>query len=310
LELWWQWWLLAGLAAIAVIFTRRARDPVEMILLGLTFWQSLAHQRHIPFFALLFAFWLPQHLDSVWRRWQGAASEEPLGQGWSAPARWAAATCMALCALLIGRQLAEQTRRIPVHRDGYPVSAIQFMADHGLEGRLVVHFKWAQYAIAAFGSPQPDRGIRVAFDGRFRTCYPQEVVDMYFDFATGEDSRRQRFRSPESPPLDPTRILDYGRPDLVLIDRGQTLPLHVMLSRQQQWTLLYRDDIAQLWGRAEKYDDPASPHFISPAQRHLDPLKQTGVVAWPALPATKAASAKVRDRLAAERTKHTDKTSS
>ena len=63
---------------------------------------------------------------------------------------------------------------------------MQYVADQELTGKLVVTFRWAQYAIAAFNPrSHGDDGLLVAFDGRFRTCYPQEIVDMYFDFATG-----------------------------------------------------------------------------------------------------------------------------
>ena len=49
------------------------------------------------------------------------------------------------------------------------------MADQGLAGKLVVSGRWAQYALGVMGARKPgDSGVEVAFDGRFRTCYPQE----------------------------------------------------------------------------------------------------------------------------------------
>ena len=58
----------------------------------------------------------------------------------------------------------------------------------------MLRFKWAQYAIAAFGVNSDERPhLKVAFDGRFRTCYPQELVDMYFDFAIGDAPPRPHF---------------------------------------------------------------------------------------------------------------------
>jgi hypothetical protein len=282
--LWWQWWLLAAIALFAVVASRQKRDFVELVILGLTLWQSLAHQRHIPFFSILFAFWLPQHVDSALRRVGiGNDKEKSLRSEWSRWQRALAGGVMALGAMLLTSELFRQVREIPVRRDSYPVSAFQFMADQQLTGRMVTRFKWSQYLIAALGSLQPDEGIRVAFDGRFRTCYPQEMADMYFDFAIGGDEPHMRRRS-AGLPLDETRILEFAAPDLVLIDRGQHLPVRLMAERTDQWTLLYQDQSAQLWGRRDKFDSPDSPHYVPPASRSISSAVQEGAVPWPALP--------------------------
>ena len=176
-------------------------------------------------------------------------------------------------------------RQIPVRRDSYPVTAFQYITDQDLNGNLILRFKWAQYAIAAFGVESDERPhLKVAFDGRFRTCYPQELVDMYFDFAIGDAPPEMRFRSPTSPPADGSRILKYKHPDLVLIDRAQTYSVQVMQEQQDDWTLLYQDELAQLWGRADKYNDPLSPDYLRPEQRVIGDEPQIGSVAWPALP--------------------------
>jgi hypothetical protein len=150
------------------------------------------------------------------------------------------------------------------------------MADHDLHGKLVVHFNWAQYALAAL--PRS----RVAFDGRFRTCYPQEVIDMHFDFLYGT-ARKRRFRSPRSGPIDGDRVLDYRRPDLVLLDRAFQPSVEVM-RRRDDFVLLYQDEVAQLWGRRARYDDPASPHYLAASERAISDAPQRGSVTWPAFP--------------------------
>ena len=126
--------------------------------------------------------------------------------------------------------------------------------------------------------------LKVAFDGRFRTCYPQELVDMYFDFAIGDAPPEMRFRSPDSPPVDGSRILKYKHPDLVLIDREQTYAVGIMQQHQDEWTLLYQDALAQLWGRTDKYDNPEVATYIPPSRRVIGDEPQIGYVAWPALP--------------------------
>ena len=148
---------------------------------------------------------------------------------------------------------------------------------------MVVTFNWAQYAIAAFGPrDHSDDGLRVSFDGRFRTCYPQEVIDMNFDFVLG--NLEPRYRSPKSPPFDDERVLEFGDPDIVLINREQPHGVNVMFRNQDRWALLYQDRIAQVWGLASKYDDPSSMHYIAQDRRKITDDEQTGSVPWPALP--------------------------
>jgi len=170
-----------------------------------------------------------------------------------------------------------QSRTLWVNRSRSPVDALQYMADRHLAGKLVVHFDWAQYALAAL-APE----TTVAFDGRFRTCYPQEVADLYFDFLLG-NRPAIRWRSPTSRRFDDTAILRLGDPDLVLLSRHFKHAVKVM-ERRSDWVLLYQDGIAQLWGRPERYADPASPDYLPPGARTIGNRKPRGYVRWPAFP--------------------------
>jgi hypothetical protein len=173
---------------------------------------------------------------------------------------------------------AMRSRGLDVARQSYPVEAVEFMADRSLVGRMVVYFDWAQYALAAFAPPGT-----VAFDGRFRTAYPEDVAEMHFDFIIG-DVPAKRWRSSASPPFDPTRVLERGEPDLVLISRAAAPAVEVMTGRPD-WALLYQDGLAQLWGRRRRYDDPASPDYLPADERSITDRPQAGLVPWPALPA-------------------------
>jgi hypothetical protein len=52
------------------------------------------------------------------------------------------------------------------------------------------------------------------------------------------------------------------------------------------WVLLYRDRVAELWGRAAKYADPRSRTFIPETHRVQDASPREGNILWPALPLT------------------------
>jgi hypothetical protein len=164
----------------------------------------------------------------------------------------------------------------------YPIDAVRFMHDEQLAGRLVVSFNWAQYALAAL-APE----VQVSFDGRYDTCYPQQVVDMNFDFLLGEHGGK-RFRHPESGAVDPRKVLSYGEPNLLLVDRSYAQSREVIdevaAKPDSEWKLLYQDKIAQLWGRRAMYDDPASPHFLPPSRRSIGDTIVTASAPWPAFP--------------------------
>lgn len=271
---WWQWWTMVAITLPAIVLSRRARNPVQVCILLLVLWQSIEHQRHIAFFAILFGYWMPPHIADLFARFRrnGATDQEA-----DQVPQWVLQGTLALALVLISVQWWQQVKRVPVHRDRYPVSAFQFMADQGLQGKLAIQFRWAQYSLAAFA----DHDIRVGFDGRFRTCYPQSVVDMYFDFAVGESADRNRVTGR---PFEAHRYLNHEAPNLLVVDRAQQHACRTIRQLAPEWCLLYQDSLAEIWGRRELYDDPARDTYISPADRNLKETPQSGSVAWPGFP--------------------------
>ncbi len=266
--------LLAVVALAAVLGTRRPRDFTQLVLLAVTAWQSVEHQRHIPFFALLVGFWLPGHLESLRERLAGA---QPAAAP-QAPSRWLIGA-FALACVLLSSVLAWRLSELTVERDEFPIAALEFMAERDLHGPTLVNFNWAQYYLAARGERSP-----VQFDGRYDTCYPWSAIDAHFDWLLG-DAPGGRQRDPASGPIDPTRVLSDPRLELVLLDRHYPLAARTLEQHSADWTLLYQDGLAQVWGRTARYGDPASPEYLPPSARRLTTSAQTGLAAWPAIPA-------------------------
>ncbi|QDU91369.1 hypothetical protein Pla175_47910 [Pirellulimonas nuda] len=272
--------LLFGATLLCVAFTRRRRDWVELAILALVAWQAVTHVRHISFLAILCGFWLPVHLQSIINHVRSSAASTLPDVRLAPWIKWTAASALwgalALQSYALGNRLVD----LPVYRHMYPVDAVQFMSERGVSGRLVVAFNWAQYALAAL----PE--CPVAFDGRFRTCYPQEVVDMHFDFLIGEHGG-QRFRSPKSGPIDGARVLAFAEPELVLVGRESeeaVKNLEAAAAGTPGWTLLYQDRLAQVWGRSDLYNDPASPRYLPVDQRIIGEHYSLTSRQWPALP--------------------------
>lgn len=292
--IYWQWIALLGVSIASLWATRRRRDWVQIAILAIVAWQSAMHLRHIAFLALLAGFWLPIHLQSALSRLKPSdGSQLPV----MTLSPWLRRLAIVALVAAIGLQcfaLQRQFTEFPVERNRYPVDALQFMADRELDGRLVVSFNWAQYAIAAL-SPN----TTVAFDGRFRTCYPQEVVDMHFDFLLGEYGGN-RSRSPKSGPIDGTRVLKHESPDLVLVDRRYENPVAIMKVEatrdNPEWVLLYCDRVAELWGHRDRFDDPTHTDYLPLTARILDAGPRDGAVQWPALPQRRQSSSQLAEQ--------------
>lgn len=278
--------ILAALMLGALSLSRRPLDFTHMAILAITTWQGISHERHIAFLAILFGFWMPAHVASLLVRLKISDPGASLTGSMSPASRRFVVAGLLLSYVLLAARLYQRLGDIPVEKDKYPVAAMQYIARHDLTGKLVVTFNWAQYAIAALGpsSPEADDGLRVAFDGRFRTCYPQEVVDMHFDLILGDGPQGTRYRSARSGPVDGRAALEFGRPDVVLLNRKQWHSVDVMEQHRDDWVLLYQDAVAQVWGRRDVFDDRSSGQFIPLAQRHVSDEPQQGSVTWPALP--------------------------
>ena len=165
-----------------------------------------------------------------------------------------------------------------VDRSRYPVSAFEFMAEENIHGRLVVTFDWAQYALAALAPT-----TTVGFDGRYDTCYPQAVVDMNFDLLFGSDLSR-RHRGVTSGPVDSNRVLEFGNPSLVMMDRIADLPAVQFIDQHNDWTRLYSDGRAILWGRKSVFDNPQLPTYVPERRRRETDSIPAGIAAWPGFP--------------------------
>ena len=63
-------WLILVTWIAALLLSPRSRDVTHLTILSLTVWQSFLHQRHIPFFAIAFGFWMIPHVDGVLRRFR------------------------------------------------------------------------------------------------------------------------------------------------------------------------------------------------------------------------------------------------
>ncbi len=285
IELWtivgMKLWLMVACTGLALVATRRRLDATHLVILALLLWQAISHFRHVPFFAIAAGYWIGPHLQSALNRFTEKSPQAEMTPGALNLARALILAGIVAVAVPLSSRLSD----LRVERDKYPVDAIEFVRSNNLSGRFVVTYDWAQYVIAALCSDPwgPQIKSTVAFDGRFDTCYPQTIIDMHFDFLYGAAPHMRRNRSPESPPVDPARVLQHGQPDLVLLRRFDEQTEKHMYENADTWILLYQDAIAQVWGRSETYDDPQSNQWIAPDRRVIHNRLARDSVTWPAI---------------------------
>lgn len=276
-------WAVILLSFLSILLSRLKKDAVQITVFSLVLLQTLSHQRHLPFLCILFGFWIPRHLQDCLSRVFEMPNRQFSPQAGSVLSRLAIGFLMVIsCSYAI--QVAHRLKPITVSTERYPVDAVNFMHKNNLTGSIVASGEWAQYLIGVAGArTSEDRGLRVAFDGRFRTCYPQIVVDMHFDFFSQEAGLANRYRSEASKELNPTKVLSYEQPQFVLVKESEYRSIQTLRANSDDWICLYRDGVAQLWGKTELYDDPSSAEYIREEDRFQTELA-VRAVRWPAAP--------------------------
>ncbi len=278
----WRFGLLVIAGTFSLLCSKKQKDFTHLILMALTLWQAIEHHRHVPFFAIFFGFWMPVHFQSGLTRFRFVSDESSAEQKTTNGLPVLAGSLV--CVIALAAVLYTKLVVIKVEKDRFPVAAFAFMKQNGINGKMVVTYNWAQYAIAAFKrNPDVTGEGHISFDGRFRTCYPQQIVDMHFDFICGDGGPDKRYRGPESKAYDGSRILEFGNPDLAIISRKQKHSTYMMSQNTEKWSLIYQDKLTQVWGRKSTFDDPKSPQFISEQQRSISDHPQQGYAAWPAI---------------------------
>lgn len=201
----WAWWEAAVFAAFAVLGLRSVRNA--------------------PLFALAALSVVPTHLANAL-----AGSRQYVTRGerlFHRPAfQMIAAVLLVLsCA---GNVVAtfklhkEHPLTMEAPRAQYPVSAIEFIREHDIKGKLLVFFDWGE--MTTFELPDCPPSI----DPRLDTCYPRALFAAHWKFYNGE-------------PCDP-KVLDPFAADLAL------LPVRLagahLLAQHSGWKPVYFDDTA------------------------------------------------------------------
>lgn len=234
---------------MAVLFLATLAFPTrkrlwEVVAIGAATAYGLKHQRHTVLAAIV----MTPYVALQWA--------EMLGR-WARLGHWirrrSPAFQAALGLVLTGFVLFEGGRvvhahwrtsgRIVVETGVYPVRAVRFLAQNGIDGNVLVPFEWGEYVI--WKRP----GSRVSVDGRFDTVYPEAVLASSFDFTAGRDGWN--------------RLIDDFPTEVILsrkTDHG-----HHLLTRHPGWQRIYDDPVAAVWIPATEPPSPLLARFRTSA---------------------------------------------
>jgi hypothetical protein len=88
--------------------------------------------------------------------------------------------------------------------------------------------------------------VKVSFDGRYETAYPEAVVADNFNFARGEGDWR--------------RLLTQYPTEMVLVARAH--PVAPLMAGEPGWALAYEDPVSRIYLRADKIPRTVPPPTI------------------------------------------------
>lgn len=211
-----------------VVLFKRLKHGIgwEDAVVAMTLVASFSHQRHTPFFGIIIAPYLAEGLSTLKSDIKSRMPRLNLTQ-------ISQNTLAVFLGLLVIYQVyygiskyVLTNGRIIVNPQIYPESAVKFLKQNTIKGNLLLPMEWGEYAIWKL---YPD--CKVSIDGRFRTVYPESVIQDHF--VSDLDSNRWL-----------ALIKKY--PADILLAR-QTSFFQELVKRSNQWVYVYSDYAAILF---------------------------------------------------------------
>lgn len=213
------------------LYSRRPRSLPLGGVLAVCALLPLIAWRHVPLAVMAMAVLAGEHIGDAWARWASAHTR-------GIPRTSAAANRVLATAATIGAALflVLALPRLgcividPPSALGQPVRAIGLLRASGISANLAIDFDWGLYAMYHVAPT-----IKISMDGRRETAYDERAYTQNLDFKFGHGDWEALLR-------------DYDT-QLALVRRYH--PSDNLLRLKRDWTLLYEDSLAVLFGRAD-----------------------------------------------------------
>ena len=232
---------LLALLFLATLFVKpRHNEGWQVAASAITLIASFCHERHMPFFGIMVVPHLVSRLSAL------ISDIQP-----RFPRLTFTRTSQNLVAIFLGILIAYQTYtgirgyvisncRIIVDPETYPVAAVRFLQLNNIQGNLLLPFDWGEYAIWKLYP-----GCKVSVDGRFRTVYPEPVIQAHF--------------IPRNDRAGWKALIEKYPSDIIL--SRQTPFFQALIEQGSEWIYVYSDPIAIVCLRNSQKNKEAIPRF-------------------------------------------------
>jgi len=216
--------ILSILVILSLFINKEENRYWEISIIAITMLYAFIHQRHTPIFAIVAAPFLTEKLSELGKRIRlfGRVNSS-----------FSFVILNIAVVVLIGYQISHATNKhiktkfnIFVDPNIYPTYAVHFLKENRIKGNVLLPFEWGEYVIWKL---YPD--CKVSIDGRFRTAYPEEVLDDHFEALRNEERRME--------------LLDKYPTDVVLVRRNS--PFQKMIAIRQDWIYVYSDSLSKIY---------------------------------------------------------------
>ena len=241
----WHFKILAGLFVLSLFLPGRKR-LWEILIISLAILYAFLHQRHTVLAVIVMTPYLPLKFAEL-------AKRIPIRRNvnWSPPVH--VVLKMSLVALTLFHIFMGFSKnrandfKILVEPGFYPTYAAQFMLANGISGNLLTPFDWGEYFIWKL----PDS--RVSIDGRFRTVYPEKIIQQHEAFTRGQ-------------PLGKELLENYPT-EIVVVRKSD--PNRIAMDKEIRWLKIYEDPIAKIYIGKSSPPGPIEEKFMN--QTLFDP---------------------------------------
>jgi hypothetical protein len=233
------YYMLVVVLSLRILIWARMRDITPILLLSVTLLLGMRHVRHMVFFLMLAAVYLPELFeryieDFKTTHWARIALQirTRVPTLLTAAKRVSAPLCVLLLVLFSCILLASSSLSLTIPSAGqgyityYPKGSLEYIRRNRLSGNLLTEFGWGEYLIWNL-SPE----IKVALDGRYETVYQDRVANDYFDYMNGKENG----------------FLDAYPHDFVLLNPDS--PPVTSLHKNPDWVRVYEDRTSILFAK-------------------------------------------------------------
>lgn len=221
--------LFAVLFVLTLFFDKKMNRYWEIGIIVIAMLFAVRQQRHTPIFAIVAAPYLAERLGLLAKRinlYDKIRSFPSL------------LLMIVFVCILTGYQLFSTTGKyietrcnIIVDPHQFPIYGVQFLKENKINGNILLPFGWGEYVIWKL---YPE--CKVSIDGRFRTVYPEEVLDDHFGVLGNKANWLE--------------LLDKYPTDIILVRRD--LFFQQLIKTQQKWIYVYSDNLSMIFVKNEE----------------------------------------------------------